>query len=216
MQILRIRIKKVIPLLSLILLCSCDGYYDYDGYVLSKETLTPLDSVHVIFSCYDTVVTDSNGYFKLQTIIPGPAVDKDLLFIKEGYINSVSYSSEKDTIYLQKQDGLDRTVDLSEKTKKNIYRIDLLIVGVLNIMTLIMIFLLKKIRRKFIWTVAILFTTVEFKYSLLNNSFSFIHLKFIIPLKITCFGTFISVFVPFGTLLFWGIYFFSQKWTIKH
>lgn len=203
--------KKLFGFILVILCCSCDGYYEYSGQVKSKETNAPLPNVKVTFSCYETALTDSLGYFTIETIIPGPAVKKDLLFYKDGYIPYVSYSQNEDIIFLKTQNKTEEIKDISDQKRFNIYRVNMILVSLINIFTLIMVFVLKKIRYKFIWTVAILLSTISVNYSVLSSSLSVDFFKFIIPLKMTCLGTWIIIFIPIGSVIFWGLFFYRVK-----
>jgi hypothetical protein len=98
----------------LLVLTSCEGYTDGEGYVFDVKTNKPLEGVLVRSyarrggkSKYQTVemTTDSTGYFygttQLSKCIPD-CPDLVVELIKDGY-KTIEYTNpRKDTVYLEK------------------------------------------------------------------------------------------------------------------
>jgi len=206
-------LKRILGLVILsFLLSSYDpAHYYLKGVVVDKTTLIPIDSVRISVREYSTLYTDSLGGFTIEQM--GGGSEFEVLFDRKGYepnflnFSNRKYDSDSTTIKLQPTNKVYKPA-LSQNQLRFINTLIKIAFSLLNVLTLIFIFVNDKIHLRYVWILGILFLNLIFNllymdYSLL--SYEIIHAPFFLegywnnPYSL-------KIAVPIVSLAFWIIY----------
>ena len=211
-------LKRILGLviLSFILSSYDPPHYYLKGVVVDKTTLKPIDSVLISVREYSTLYTDSLGGFIIDQM--GGGSEFEVLFERKGYEPKFSnfsnrhFDSDSTTIKLQPTNKVYKPA-LSRNQLRFINTLIKIVFSLLNVLTLIFIFVNDKIRLRYIWISGILFLNLIFNllyldYSLL--SYEIIHAPFFLtgywnnPYSL-------KIAAPVVSIAFWILYLFKSN-----
>jgi hypothetical protein len=206
-------LKRILGLviLSFILSSYDPAHYYLKGVVVDKITLIPIDSVLISVREYSTLYTDSLGGFTIEQM--GGGSDFEVLFERKGYepkflnFSNRKYDSDSTTIKLQPTNKVYNPA-LPRNQLRFINTLIKIAFSLLNVFTLIFIFVNDKIRWQYFWIIGILFINLIF--NLLYLDFNLIGYEIIhAPFFLTGYWNnpyALKIAVPIVSLAFWIIY----------
>jgi len=181
------------------------------GVVVDKITSVPIDSALISVGEYFTLFTDSFGGFTIDQM--GGSPDFELLIEKKGYepeilnFSNRNYNSDSTLIKLQATNTVYKPA-----FNRNQLRIANSLIKItfslLNILTLIFIFINSEIRWKYIWITGILFINLIFNLLYLDfnlTSYEIIHAPFFMTGYWNNPYT-LKIAVPIVSIFFWILY----------
>lgn len=214
-------LKRILGLVVLsFILSSYDPPHFYlKGVVVDKTTLIPIDSVLISVREYSMLYTDSLGGFIIEQM--GGGSEFEVLFERKGYepkflnFSNRNFDSDSTTIKLQPTNKFYKPV-LSGNQLRFINTLIKIAFSLLNVLTLIFIFVNDKIRLRYVWISGILFLNLIFNLFYLDNSllsYEIIHAPFFLtgywnsPYSL-------KIAVPIVSLAFWILY-LTTRYLIK-
>ena len=209
--------KNVFLLVILVILVtSCDWMFHMAGKVVDATNGMPITNAEIITSEKRTIYSDSLGKFDLNLDGPGSNSDNlEVLVHKDGYQSTYFDLS-------QEEDMMDITLELKPgnlpfQTKYSsslvdlFYKINLYVVNLIVLLTILLV-LYKKVSFYRFWIAAILFLNMTLRINYINGNLSSDYFNLPFYLKGFVFYPFtIKIPLLFGTVAFWGYYFFIQN-----
>lgn len=211
-------LKRILGLVVLsFILSSYDPPHFYvKGVVIDQLSLVPIDSASVSVREYAVLYTDSLGGFIIEQM--GGGSDFELLVEKKGYepkylnFSIGNHNSDSTTIQLQPTNKVYKPA-LSRNQLRFINSLVKIVFSLLNVFTLIFIFINSGIRWQYIWISGILFINLVF--NLLYLDFNLISYEIIhAPFFLTGYWNnpySIKIAVPIISIVFWILYFTKRN-----
>jgi len=198
---------------------SCDTGFYSTGRITDAATGFPVDSAKVSLKELNYTFTDSNGYYKVDTVIHKAAGQLELLIEKEGYkTRHVNFRNDcidkrNSIITLERTDKEKDSSCLPRKLVSMMFYFNKYLISSINLLTLIFLFFKRKIKYRAIWIILVLLGNITLyisytdcsivKMSVLNG-----------PVYLTHFWVYpysVKIVIPLATLAFWGYYIFFRK-----
>jgi hypothetical protein len=199
---------------------SCDTLFYSKGVVIDKSTGKPVDSVRISIRNLDTCFTDSLGRYEIRKFIAGGVGDFEILLEKDGFKpKHVNFNADKvnpldAVIELTQSEGKPKMA-INRVWVKRVFRMNNYFFPLLTLFTFLFVALKKKIRRKLLWIAAVLILNLYLQISITDLSIKDIGLHFgLFPFFWHPYS--VGLLLPFGTLLFWGFYFFRNNLVVKN
>lgn len=217
---MKTRSQLLIGLSVCVLMISCDTMFYSKGVVIDKSTGKPVDSVRINIRNLDTCFTDSLGRYQIKKFIPGSVGDFEIMLEKDGFKpKHVNFSKDKvnrldAVIELTKSEGKPKMA-INRVWVKRVFWMNDCLYPLLTLVTFLFVVLKKKIRRKWLWIAAVFVLNLYLQLSITDLSIKDIGLHFgLFPFFWHPYS--VGLLLPFGTLLFWGFYFFRNNLVVKN
>ncbi len=206
------------------LLLSCESTYEAGGVVTDSETGRAISGAMVNYKNVDTAYTDAAGRFRLKKSAIGAAVtgDVELVIEKEGYrpgyFRMARGTAEGADLLVRLNAVANGKSEprLSQKWVKRMFSINLYGISLLNLCTLLCIWL-RPIRWRWFWILLLLTVNPVISTCYVDGvtSFSLFHL----PLFLSHYAGHpftIQWAIPFAMLLFWMLFFRKPEWVRRN
>lgn len=214
--------KKFILLFAFVILLftSCDRMFVLSGRVVAENTGKGIPYAGIITSEADSIKTDSLGNYYVNHFGPGSQSDKvELLISKKGYetkyVDLGKGHGFTDLVHKLKPSTQQFTPKLPSSLVKGFYIYNKYISNIIALFTLLFI-LIKRIRYKWLWVLAILFINATLKVNYIDGGLSldFFHSPFYIKQHVFYPFT-IKIPLLLSMVAFWLTYFLKREWIIN-
>lgn len=215
--------NTVILIIILVLAVSCDTKFYAEGSVVDKATKLPLEYVAISVKNLDTIYTNSQGQFHIDTFIHRYTGDFEILLEKEGYksrhVNfKESQMKQKELFFeMEKLQESGTSTSLSERRVSQMYYFNKYFLSAFNVFTIVFILFRGNLKWRFLWIAGILIFNLTLflsiadaslsDYKLLNGPVYLMHYSF--------FPFSVKIVLPVTTFLFWSLWVFKRKCIVR-
>lgn len=211
--------KYILFVVTALFFFSCKKVISGSGKVVSAVDGKPLDYARVYWTNYSrqSIETDSLGNFQLgDTIKCFVCPDFELFSKREGYQTKYENFTDKSgderhnlIITMTPSQNKQEEREVKETYFENQLKSIAALVSLINLFTLVMI-TQAKLKRKFIWLLALLFLSLTIKYNYYTETIEYLPFSFFIQIRASPIGWYLY-YIPLPALIFWTYYFFKRK-----